>query len=387
MRNTAALALTALALAPTVVLAAPEPPTGTTTIPVGGQSLVIWPYTTSDLETESDPVNLVFPGAGPREIRQELLKLDGSRPGFPPLPGTACRWADAMGDEQAAWAETEGWVGGEVQLACFMPGAPLGSPVRFHLRLFRQGEHTLGGAHMDFLVTNTASHELLSWDAARSLVAYDMARTGALVASPEAVPTIAPGAFRTLNRAVYNGIAGSPGGPQLLGALSLSAAGLPANADIPIPTDGQAAVLAANIALAPVQAEITDHTTVTYDIVVPRPFCATGPYDLVWLQGPVHFSIRTHTNPSGKYERTESVAGQLSVTPMAPLPGRGFVPVGDPVPAVISEAHRAMLTDQYDELTWSASQVQLGDPVQALAWRLAAGQRDFSSRRESCGIQ
>jgi hypothetical protein len=36
-------------------------------------------------------------------------------------------------------------------------------------------------------------------------------------------------------------------------------------------------------------------------------------------------------------------------------------------------------------VTWGASQVQLGDPVQALAWQLAAGQRDFYELRESCG--
>jgi hypothetical protein len=106
---------------------------------------------------------------------------------------------------------------------------------------------------------------------------------------------------------------------------------------------------------------------VTYNIVVPRPFCSTGPFDLVWLQGPVHFALRTHTNPSGTYERTESIAGELSATPKAPLPRGGFVPVSDPVPAVVTEAHITLLTDQYSEMRWITSQVQLGDPVQALA--------------------
>jgi hypothetical protein len=386
MRNTAALALMALALSSTTALATPpEPPTGTTTVPVGGQSIVIWPYTTSDFDAPYDPVNLIFPDSDPREVRQALLALDGSRPGFPAVPGTGCRWVDTMGDEQAVWAETEGWVGGAVQLACVMPGAPLGSPFRFHVRLFRQGEHTFGGAHFEVLISGTASHEVLSWDLARSLVAYDMARTGA--PTPDHVPTISPGTFRAVRRAVYNGIALGPGGASLLAGLGLSTDGLDDDDDVPIPTDGQAAVLAARIALAPVQAEITDQTTVTYNIVVPRPFCSTGPYDLVWLQGPVHFAVRTHTNPSGKYQRTQSIAGQLSATPMAPLPGGGFVPVGDPVPAVVTETHRAMLTDRYGEVTWSAAQVQLGDPVQSLAWRFAAGHRDFYALRESCGAE
>jgi hypothetical protein len=385
MKNATLLALTALTLASSTVLAAPDPPTGTATVPIGGQSVVIWPYTTSNFESPSDPINLIFPGSDPREIRQALLGLSGSRPGFPPLPGTGCQWVDTMGDEQAAWAETEDWVGGEVQLACVMPGAPLGSPFRFHVRLFRQGAHTLGGAHFEFLIPGTATHEVLSWDAARSLVLYDVARTGALFETPGSVPTISPGSFRAVRRAVYNGIAQSPGGPLLLAGLGLSTAGLDGDDDVPIPTSGQAAVLAAEIALAPVQAEIADQTTVTYNVVVPRPFCATGPADLVRLQGPVHFAIRTHTNPSGKFERVESIAGELTATPMAPLPGGGFIPVGDPVAAVVSEAHRAMLTDEYGETSWSGSQVQLGDPVQSLAWRFAAGQLDAYAIRESCG--
>ena len=82
-----------------------------------------------------------------------------------------------MGYEQAAYADPEGWVGGAVQLACVQPGAPLGSPFRFHIRLFRSGEHTLGNAHFEFLIPGTAEHEVLSWDLAREFVTYDMGRT------------------------------------------------------------------------------------------------------------------------------------------------------------------------------------------------------------------
>jgi hypothetical protein len=385
MRNT--LALTVLTFSSTLALAAPAPPTGTTTVPIGAQSVVIWPYTTSDLENPSDPVNLVFPGSDPREIRQALLKVDGTRPPFASLPGSACRWTDALGDEQAAWAETRGWVGGEVQLACVTPGAPLGSPFRFHIRLFRQGENTLGGAHFEILISGTAEHEALGWDLARDFVTYDLARTGLLTALPESVPTITPGTFRTVRRAVYDGIARSPGGATLLGGLGLSAAGLSADADVPIPTSGQAAVLAAVIALSPAQAQRADEITVTYDIVAPKPFCGAGPGDLVRLQGPVRLALRTHANPSGKYERAQTISGRLTVTPVAPLPGGGFERVGDPVPAVVSEAHRAMLTDHYGEVTWNGAQVLLGDPVQALAWRFAAGQRDRFNRLVSCGVQ
>ena len=87
------------------------------------------------------------------------------------------------------------------------------------------------------------------------------------------------------------------------------------------------------------------------------------------------------------YERTYVLGGQLTVTPMAPLPGGGFAPVGDPVPAVISEIHRARLTGHYGQVTEGVAQVLLGSPRQALAWRFAAGQRDDFDRLLSCGVE
>ncbi|HSD67588.1 MAG TPA: hypothetical protein VLF95_12840 [Vicinamibacteria bacterium] len=387
MKNPAvAAAAMALALSSTLALAAPEPPTGTVSIPIGSHPLEVWPYTTGDFDRADDPVNLVFPGSDPREIRQALVGLDGIRtPTFPNVAPFNCTWTDAMGDEQAAWAETEGWVGGTVQLACVAPGAPLGKPFRFHVRLFRQGGDTLGAAHFEFLVTNTAQHEVLSWDLARSFVTLDMARTGALVAAPDSVQMVPAGFFRAVRWPIYDGLV-KGGAIPILVAAGIYPSSAPAGADVPIPTSGAAAVLAAQTALAPVQATATQDTTANYSIVVPRPFCSTGPADLVLLQGPVNIALRVHTNPSGKYERRQTIDGNLVVTPMAPLPGGGFVPVGAPVRAVITEFHTAKLTDHYGQVSWSAAQVQLSDPGQALVWRLAAGQRDAYTRQESCAV-
>ena len=112
MKTLAALAVTATTLSPTLALAGPDRPTGTIPVPIGSQVVDVWPYTTSDFEIPSDPVNLVFPGSDPREIRQAFLALDGNRtPSFPAQAPFNCTWTDAMGYEQAAWAETEGWVG------------------------------------------------------------------------------------------------------------------------------------------------------------------------------------------------------------------------------------------------------------------------------------
>jgi len=79
-----------------------RPPSGVIRVSAGGEKLTVWPYTTSDFENPSDPINLLFPNADPREIRQELMKLGPSRSDWPyeGMPGSGCQWTDAMGYEQ-----------------------------------------------------------------------------------------------------------------------------------------------------------------------------------------------------------------------------------------------------------------------------------------------
>src|SRR5262245_31915824 len=160
------LSLAALLSAPSWARAATNAPapSGTVTVSLAGRSVELWPYTAEDLATHPrDPVNLLFPDADPRELRQALLGLDASRPAFAGLPFASCLWKDAMGGEQAAWADEAGWAGSAVQLACVKAGAPLGDPFRVHVRFFRQGTWTIGAAHLDFLIPGTAEHESISW--------------------------------------------------------------------------------------------------------------------------------------------------------------------------------------------------------------------------------
>ena len=255
MKTLAALAVTAATVSSTLVFAAPDRPTGTIAVPIGSQFVEVWPYTTSDFEQPSDPVNLVFPGSDPREIRQALpgarREPDAVLPAQAPFN---CTWTDAMGYEQAAWAETEGWVGAEIQLACVAAGAPLGNPFRFHIRLFRQGEDTLGNAHFEFLIPGTAEHEVLSWDLARAFVTLDAARTGTLTAPPGGLPMIPAGTFRAVRRPVYDALVAG-GAIPILAAAGLYPTSAPAGVDVPIPTSGAAAVLAASITAGPVRLE------------------------------------------------------------------------------------------------------------------------------------
>ena len=51
------------------------------------------------------------------------------------------------------------------------------------------------------------------------------------------------------------------------------------------------------------------------------------------------------------------------------------------------EVHTARLSDRKGQVSESVAQVQLGHPLQVLAWRFAAGSRDDYDRLESCGVE
>lgn len=377
-RGLFAATLAAALAAPAVAGPSAPDPTPTVNVPAAGGAFAVWPYTTSDFHAGDDPVNLVFLNADPRAIRQELMKLDGAR--GPAVP-FACRWTDAMGYEQAAWGAPEGWVGGAVQLACLNdPAKPLGDPFRFHVRLFRVGPHTLGAAHFEVLIGGTAEHEVLGWDVARDFVAFDMTRAGAPVngAAPMFVP--ANGAFRAIRQPVYAGLAAAAGQSPVLAYLLTQLLKLPLPApaaNVPIPTEGVAFLFAPSFELAPVHSDVTTSLDVPYAVDAPKPIC--GPGFIHIAGGPVHLEMRVQTNPSGKYLRTYTVNGTLVVTPL--------IPAGNTVQAVVSEVHRAMLTDRYGEIRQETSQVLLGDPAQYRTTRFGAGQQDFFSANESCGYQ
>lgn len=349
-------------------------PANTVVVTLGGVSETIWPFTGNDFSgTPSDPVNLIFTGtADPRTIRDILLSLDGDRTkfGFPNEFPFNCTWSDAFGDEQGAWAEAEGWQGGAVQLQC-------GSfnPMRFHLRLFREGGFTLANAHLDLLIPDTTDHELLAWELPETLVKVDLVRSGFLTAPPSLTPPITPSPeYRTMRYQVFNGLP-----VPLRWALGLPLGNQ--SSDVPVPNDGRATVLTLQHSFEPAEADLRSSFDVMFNRVIPKPLCSTGPLDLVFVHGPVHFELRTHTNPSGFYERTGTATAFLEATPVDP---RGN-PLGPTVPAEASESHRAMITTNTSEVRFAVLRLIDGDPVQSLATNLAVGQTDRFSRTEVCG--
>jgi hypothetical protein len=382
MRNRILLAVGLLALVPVAAGAwGHKVPPPEETVFVGELNLELYPFTTNDFEQAYDPINFILIDVDPREVRQAFLGLSGQR-GMNHLPFGQCTWADAMGSEQAAWAEVDGWVGGEVQLVCINPLAPsplreLGDPFRVHVRLYREGDVTLGAAHFEVLIPWTAQHEVLSWDFAQFFVGVDLGRAGLQPAllDPVVLQTEPDNKFRAIRRAVYDGLIKA--NPAVIGLLSiLGVYPPPGPGDVPIPLAGLAPVLTGDLPFDPIQEKIHTQIDVPYDITVPRPFCLGGPTDYVQLQGSLTLSLDVHTNPSGKYERRHQIAGTLWVTPLGST---------DSEPALIWEDHRALLTDHYGQLWEKGSQELQGAAPQSLQWRLDAGQRDRYRERETCG--
>jgi hypothetical protein len=285
------------------------PPAGVIPVSIGGRPQSIWPYTGADLSgAPQDPINVVFTGqADPRAVRAALLHLDGDRTafGFPAVYPFNCTWSDAVGDVQVAYSAERQWVGSAVQLQCGNFG-----PVRFHLRLFAAGAITAANAHFELLIPGTADHQVLSWELAEQLVVLDMQRTGLLDAAQPVTSTGAINAapFRAIPSAIYNLLP-----PELVGMIGGPAQ--PASADVPIGTDGSAAIISLAGRAADVPGDRDQAFTIEYDQVIPKPFCASSPLDLVRVRGPV--SLRKTVRLAGNRLTSEFHAdGRIAITPI-----------------------------------------------------------------------
>lgn len=288
-------------------------PLNTVFVP-GGASLTLWPYTGSDFSsTPVDPINLAFPGRTPMEVRAALMSLDGNRStlaaalGLPALPAefqplASCTWKDAAGGgNQTAYSQAGGWAGSAIQLTCGI------FQIRFHVRLFSAGSWTLGGAHFEVQIPGLPNHESLSWDRAQQFVAYDLNRSGLLDSQFPMVP-LPTGSqtptYRTINPAVYGGL------PALLKGFIGAVVD---NSGVHIPNDGYA--LAFNLATVPPIVPMTadQDFTLQMDQVSPKIFCATSPYDYVYVTGPMHVTQHVEVTPSGNYFNSQRMEVQLTV--------------------------------------------------------------------------
>jgi hypothetical protein len=319
----------------------------------GGQTLTIWPFTAGDAGGgPSDPVNLLFVGsADPRSLRAALLLLDGNRTGFglPDVFPFNCTWSDAAGGVQAAWTAERGWRGSAVQLQC-------GSydPIRFHLRLFPAGAWTLGGAHFEVLIPGTTDHQVLSWEVAEQLVVIDMLRTGILDGAvplmPSAVIHPAP-SFREIPAIIYNGI-----------PLELRAAigGPPGDvtSGVGILTDGRATIFNVAAAVNGQPGVFREVQTITFNQVIPKPFCSSGPFDYLLVQGPVELRNTVVLSAGGALVSTFQAVGHLDVTPVNPLADPPE-PLGETYRALVVEHHQVLLNDVQQRASNFTMQIEI----------------------------
>lgn len=321
-----------------------SPPSDIATVSLGAETLHLWPYTGSSFDgTPVDPVNVIFAGqADPLQIRAALLALDGDRTafGFPNAYPFNATWTDATGDVQTNYADGEGWTGSVVQLQLGVY-----DPARAHLRLFRtgqrfgaDGEWTVGGAHFEILIPGTADHQVVSWELAEQLVTVDMIRSGlldpGLPMMPSGTINAAP-SFREIPAIIYNGLP-----PELVAAIGGPAQ--PASDAVPIASDGQAMVFHIARAATVTPGPASQTFTLTYDQIVPRPLCSSGPTDYILIEGPITFHKEVTLDEYGRLAFTAGFQGNLTATPVD-VTQDPPVPAGAPFPVIASENQNGFL--------------------------------------------
>lgn len=306
------------------------PPISLETVTFGPSSWEIWPYTGSNFSgTPQDPINLIFVGkADPLDVRAALLSLDGDRSAFgmPNVSPFNATWDDAIGDVQTGYATDCGWTGSAIQLECGDH-----KQLRFHLRLFKAGDITIANAHFEVLIPGTTTHQVLSWEMAEQFVVADFMRSGLL--DPDAplapVPGLNDAPFRDIPDFIYNELPlelrGLIGGPLA-----------DVSAPVPLATDGAAMILNLAGVATRVPETRTQNFTIDFTQAVPKPFCADGPYDYLYVTGPVSLTQTSILTVDGVYETHFSAEAELNAQPINPMTG---APTGEALTAAITESH------------------------------------------------
>jgi hypothetical protein len=330
-----------VAVAPTLVAAADAVSpavlnlTDLVTVDLAGSSLEFWPYTgrTPTLGDAADPINLVLGGsADPRVLRARLMFLDGDRTGFgmPPVFPFNCTWSDAIGGTQSTLATGHGWSGSAVQLQC---GAY--DPARLHLRFFGFGDLTVANSHFDLLIPGTTDHEVVSWELAEQIAWVDMLRLGGVPGVTGVInenPT-----YRQIQAPVFAGIPA-----PLLGLLLATNSILP---DGSLVNDGVAQTVV--LPALPVDQDganiATQEVVIDFDQVIPRPFCAGGGTEFLYVTGPVTLTQRVVFTPSGNFSSQYHAKGMLDVVQINPATGD---PLSEPYRAHVNQHGRSIINDE-----------------------------------------
>ena len=134
----------------------------------------------------------------------------------------------------------------------------------------------------------------------------------------------------------------------------------PATEPVPIPTDGKATILFVT-GSAPIEPGTKTETYVmTYDQMVPKPFCNSGPLDFVYLDGAVAIEKTVRVDISGRYQYASSISGKLTVVPMDVLQSPP-TPSGEPYSAIISDEQRGILDGGFSRVTFNSRRIAPGN--------------------------
>jgi hypothetical protein len=166
----------------------------------------------------------------------------------------------------------------------------------------------------------------------------DLVRSGLLAAETPLQPTgiinAAP-EFRSIPPEIYNGLPleliSIVGGPQP-----------PVDSPVALASDGQGTLLHITGAAPVSVGQYAHEVTITYDQLVPRPFCAEGPGDWLLVSGPVDFTVRTEVTADGTFTVAGGYDGVIMAQPID-LTSGDPVPAGDPFTASVSGMHRGHL--------------------------------------------
>lgn len=290
----------------------------------------IWPFTSHDLATPDDPINLVITGeTDPLKLRAALVGLDGDRTalGFPPSSPFDCRWRDAIGGLQGAFSESDGWRGSVIQLEC---GEFQG--LRFHVRLFEVGQITLAAAHFETVIPATTEHQVLSWELAEQFLVADLIRTGSAQPMPP-TGTISPSPWREIPVQIYNSL------PPALVSL-IGGPGGPVSQPVGIANDGSAAVLKTSGLPEVISESLAIEELVDFGQLIPKPFCAEQ-FPVVQVSGPVVLRKTVTVGPEN-YRSTFAATGKLQITPYDPATG----PLAESHEASVNESQTTNLRSQ-----------------------------------------
>ena len=355
-------------------------PAPLTTVTFGGRHLTLWPYTADAIPAiPVDPINLLFPGRTPIQVRAALLTLDGNRaPAFPNAAPFNCVWKDAAaGGDQEAYSNEGGWAGSAIQLTCG------DFTIRYHLRLFSAGDWTMGGAHFEVQIPGVPNHQPLSWDRAQELVIFDLMRSGFLDASVPMAP-LPTGSetpyYRTIDPRIYYPLA------QAEPALAAYIQANPVDQNlVQIPNDGYA--MALNLASVPPIKAMTASQEFTLQMgqIVPKPFCSTGPADYVQISGPMHVTERVVVTPGGSYSNTSFMEVKLDVVQFDPIAGQ---PVGTPYKGLITDLVNGSIAGPVQFVAENTTQTMYpsapGRGTQSVTLRVGPGDSSGYSKVESC---